>query len=72
MKSSNSIASVEQKYGMTLRDLLIQMYGQKKNGAAVAAALGISVNTLYVWLLRCGLQQKTVLVDRVLTSEVKS
>jgi transposase-like protein len=55
-----------------MASLLKSLYAEFGTRGAVCTHLGISANTLYVWLLRCGLQQKTVLVDRVLTSEVKS
>ena len=66
------MSEVQRVHGKPLRDLLIELYAEYGTGAAVSAALGISVNTLYVWVMRCGLEPKTILVDRVLTSEVKS
>jgi hypothetical protein len=72
MSNRDLYVETEQKHGLPMAKLLKSLYARLGTRGQVCAYLGVSANTLYVWLLRCGLEQKTVLVDRVLTSEVKS
>ena len=70
MKTENKMTEVQRIYNKPLRELLIELYAQYGTAVQVSNVLNVSVNTLYIWVMRCGLEQKTVLVDRAI--EVKS
>jgi hypothetical protein len=55
---------VEQREGRPIADVLRDLYALHGTQSAVADALGIDQSTLSLWLLRLGLEQRTVLVRR--------
>jgi len=68
MKTENKMTEVQRIHNKPLRELLIELYAKYGTAVQVSSVLNVSVNTLYIWIMRCGLEQRTVLVDR----EVKS
>lgn len=61
---SKKLQELEAASGRPARDVLQELFRVHGTQVAVAAELGISQSTLSVWLLRLGLEQKTVLVER--------
>lgn len=60
----NRMKEVEEREGKPIREILIETYPLYDNQAGVAKAIGISQPTLSMWLIRLGLKEKTILVNR--------
>lgn len=59
-----AMQKIERERGQPITEVLIELYSKHHTQQAVADALGISRNTLSVWLIRLGLTEQTVLVPR--------
>lgn len=55
---------IEQERGKPIAAVLAELFDQYGSQVAVANELGINQGTLSMWLLRLGLKQHTVLVER--------
>jgi len=55
---------IEEQYGETMENILPPLFEEHGSQHAVAKTIGISQPTLYMWLLKLGLEQKTILVRR--------
>lgn len=58
------IERVESQYQMPLKQILIDLFDQYGTQSAVATELSVSQSTVHLWLLRLGLSQKTILVEK--------
>jgi len=65
---ANKLKELEAAHGRPAREVLQEMFDRYQTQVAVANHLGISQGTLSLWLLRLGLEQRTVLVERERTS----
>lgn len=61
---TKAMQRIEQREGKPIRQILDELYQQHHTQKAVADALGISRATLSVWLIRLGLTEQTILVER--------
>lgn len=52
----------ELRYGAPMALILQNLYQKFTSQSRIAHELGISQSTLSVWVMRCGLAQKTILV----------
>lgn len=59
----SKLHQIEKQEGKTIREILTELYSKHDTQSAVAKELGISQGTLHVWLLKCGLREKTTLVE---------
>jgi transposase-like protein len=55
---------IEAREKRPMRDLLPELFTELGSQRAVARRLGVNQSTLYTWLLKLGLEQKTILVPR--------
>lgn len=55
---------VEEKYEDTMENILPPLFEELGSQHAVAKRIGISQSTLFMWLLKLNLEQKTILVRR--------
>lgn len=61
---TRTMHEIEEREGRPIRDVLADLYAAHGKQARVARALGINQSTLSLWLLKLGLEQRTVLVRR--------
>lgn len=64
MKITKAMKEIEIREGRPIKDVLVELFNRYGTQRAVADALGVDQSTLSYWLLRLGLEQRTVLVDR--------
>jgi len=62
--AASKFKQVEQEKGRPMREILPMLYERLGNQRAVAKALGISQGTLSLWIRLCGLEIKTIVVER--------
>lgn len=55
---------IEQEKGQDIEIILSDLFTKHRNQADIAAELGISQSTLVYWLLKLGLEQRSVLVEK--------
>lgn len=60
----SKIKEVEKRYKMPIRDVLMHLYNRKGSLSSVGNELGVSQPTLSTWLLREGLEIRSVLVEK--------
>lgn len=63
MKTSK-MKDIEVEHGKPMRTILLELFRQYGNQRDVAKALGVSQGTISMWLIRCGLEVRSVLVQR--------
>jgi predicted transcriptional regulator len=63
MKTSK-MKEIEQEHGKSLRTVLLELFERHGNQRDVAKELGVSQGTISMWLIRCGLEVRSVLVQR--------
>lgn len=61
---ASKIKEIEKRQGMSMSDILRTLYEQHDTQSDVAAALGVSQSTIFRWLQRLGLVEKTILVPK--------
>lgn len=64
MAKLSKLKEMEQSQGKSIREILTELYMEYGSQTKVAKALGISQSTLSVWLLKSGLQEQTIIVER--------
>jgi len=64
LKITKAMKEIEIREGRPIKDVLVELFNRYGTQRAVADALGVDQSTLSYWLLRLGLEQRTVLVDR--------
>lgn len=64
MARPGKINEIERREGKPIADILIAAYETHGSQTEVAKALGVGQSTISLWLIRLGLQEKTVLVPR--------
>jgi len=62
--ATNRMREIEEKEKRPIQEVLTDLYEEHGTQAAVAKQLNIRQSTLSYWLLKLGLEQKTVLVQR--------
>lgn len=62
--AQRKMKQVAAEKGKPIREVLQEMFAEYGSQSAVAKELGINQSTLSYWLLKLGLEQQTVLVDR--------
>lgn len=62
--AQSKMHKIESVRGRAMREILAELYQQHDSQSAIAAELGISQPTLSLWLVKLGLREKTVLVER--------
>jgi hypothetical protein len=55
---------VETAKGKPMRAILKEAFERLKSQQAVAAELGVAQGTISLWLMRCGLEIRTIIVER--------
>lgn len=63
MKTEGKYQEIERKYGQPMQAVLTALFAEHGSQRAVARVLGVNQSTLYTWLLKLRLTQKTVLVS---------
>lgn len=63
MAAQSKIEAIERERGKPLKEVLKEDFQQFGTLAALARDLGVTQGTLQNWLLKCGLQLKTELVE---------
>lgn len=53
---------VESRFGKPMGDVLTHLFEQFGSQSAVARELGVSQATVWTWMLKLGLVQKTILI----------
>lgn len=64
MKTTKTMQEIEDREDKPIKDLLSELFDKHGRQTIVASTLGINQGTLSNWLLRLGLEQKTVLIER--------
>lgn len=64
MKTTKAMQQIESREDKPIKDLLLELFDKHGRQTTVASSLGINQGTLSNWLLRLGLEQKTVLIER--------
>lgn len=64
MKTTKTMQEIEDREDKPIKDLLSELFEKYGRQTIVASSLGINQGTLSNWLLRLGLEQKTVLIER--------
>lgn len=59
---SSKIQSIEARFGKPIQDVLTELFEQYGSQHQVARVLGVGQGTVSIWLMRLGLEQRTVLV----------
>lgn len=62
--AKSKIPDVIERHGKSLSEILKEKFQEHGNIVSVAADLGVSQGTVSHWLIRCGLEIKSVLVQR--------
>lgn len=60
----SKIEELEHQEGRPIREILQEMFEKHGSQAKVAKELGVNQSTVSYWLLKLGLEQKTVLVEK--------
>jgi transcriptional regulator with PAS, ATPase and Fis domain len=68
----NKMKLLEAQEGKPIKEILQEKYEQFGSQNKVADELGVHQSTLWTWLLKLGLEQKTVLVPREYNNQVES
>lgn len=61
---ASKFKEIEQREGQPMPEILTALYQKCGNLDAVAASLGVSQGTISLWLTRCGLELRYVLVPK--------
>jgi len=59
---ASKVREIEQTHGVSMPELLRELYARHGNQSAVARELGVSQGTVSLWLIRFGLREKKILV----------
>lgn len=59
---ANKLREIEQARGVSMPDLLRELYTRHNTQAEIARDLGVSQGTVSLWLMRFGLREKKILV----------
>ncbi|MBI5671270.1 MAG: hypothetical protein HZC41_25010 [Chloroflexi bacterium] len=62
MAAQSKYQQIEKEYGRSMAEILTDKFAQYGSQRSVAKALGVDQATVYTWLLKLGLKQKTILV----------
>lgn len=62
--SVGKLQQVEQERGKPIKAVLIELHEKHGSLKKVADELGVTRSTLWAWLLRTGLEEKSILVER--------
>lgn len=66
---TSKFKKVEIAKGKPMRAILKEAFERSKSQQAVASELGVTQGTISLWLMRCGLETKTIVVDRETAKE---
>lgn len=61
---SSKITEIEAARGKPLREILVELYQQYGNLYIVAKELGVTQGTVSLWLIRCGLEVRSVVAPK--------
>lgn len=62
--TSSKVQALEQARGKPLKAILIEVFMREGSTTAAARELGVSQGTISLWLLRCGLEIKSIVIDK--------
>jgi len=62
MAGVSKYKQIERKYGKPMREILIDLFARLRSQRAVANELDVDQATVYTWLLKLQLEQRTSLV----------
>lgn len=57
------LRAIEDEIGKPIRDILIEDFNQLGSQSALAEKYDVNQSTVAYWLMKLGLQQKTILID---------
>ena len=60
----SKVKLLENQHGKPIAQILREAYQTWGNQKDVAKALGVNQSTVSYWLLKCGLEEKSILVER--------
>lgn len=61
---NNKMTAIEEREQRPIREILQELFQKHGSQAKVAEELGVNQSTVSYWLLKLGLEQKTVLVEK--------
>lgn len=61
---NNKMTAIEEREQRPIREILQELFQKHGSQARVAEELGVNQSTVSYWLLKLGLEQKTVLVEK--------
>lgn len=60
----SKVSEIEAARGKPLRDILVELYQQSGNLYNVASELGVTQGTVSLWLIRCNLEVRSIVVPK--------
>lgn len=60
----NKYEELEREHGKSLKEILIEAFARSGSVTIAARELGISQATFSTWMLRCGLEIRSELIER--------
>lgn len=60
----NKYEELEREYGKPLKEILVEAFARTRSTTIAARELGISQATFSTWMLRCGLEIRSELIDK--------
>lgn len=57
--------AIEKQRDKSMKEILIEEFQRLESATSVAEALGVTQGTVSLWIARCGLQIRQVLVEKV-------
>lgn len=64
MAGRSKLHEIQQQHGKPIQQIISDLYEKLGNQTAVARELGISQSTLSVWLVKLGMEEKTVVIEK--------
>lgn len=64
MAKPSKLTEIESREGRPMQDILTELYEKYGKQGTVAESLGVSQGTVSLWLVRLGLQERTVIVPK--------
>lgn len=56
---------IEKERNKSMREILLEEFQRLESATSVAEALGVTQGTVSLWIARCGLKIRQVLVEKV-------